>query len=204
MKQVAKASGGTVNDVVLATITRGFRDLLLSRGESVETAEVRTIVPVSVRSSGDHNDYNNKVSGMVATLPVEIADPRERLAAISAQTQGLKDSKEAVAGEVLTRLSGFASPMLLALGARTAYKVSQRTIQTVTTNVPGPQLPLYVCGRLMLEAFPYVPLGSTVRVTVGIFSYNGTVRYGVTGDWESVPDIRVLCGGIEAGIAELR
>ena len=204
VKQVAKASGGTVNDVVLATITRGFRDLLLSRGESVETAEVRTFVPVSVRSSGEHNEYNNKVSGMVATLPVEIYYPRYIIPAISAKTNGLKYSKESVAGEVLARLSGFASPMLLALGARTAYKVSQRTIQTVTTNVPGPQLPLYVCGRLMLEAFPYVPLGSTVRVTVGIFSYNGTVRYGVTGDWESVPDIRVLCGGIEAGIAELR
>ena len=98
---------------------------------------------------------------MFAELPVGIEDPLERLASIRAQMEGLKESKQAVAGEVLTSLSGFAPPMLLALGDRVATRVPQRNVNTVTTNVPGPQCPLYAAGRRMLEAFPYVPLGGS-------------------------------------------
>jgi diacylglycerol O-acyltransferase len=116
---------------------------------------------------------------------------------------GLKDSQEALAGEALTSLSGFAPPMLLALGGRIATKGSQRNINTVTTNVPGPQVPLYVLGRRMLQAYPFVPLGAQMRVTVAIFSYDGQVNYGVTGDYDAAPDVDVLCRGIEKGLADL-
>jgi diacylglycerol O-acyltransferase / wax synthase len=203
VKTVRKALGGTVNDVVLTVLTRGFRDLLLARGEDVEGRFVRTLVPVSVRAASERGTYNNRVSAMIAALPVGIDDPQERLAAIRAQMDGLKESKQAVAGEVLTSLSGFAPSMLLALGTRVAMRVPQRNVNTVTTNVPGPQLPLYARGRQMLEAFPFVPLASSVRVGVAIFSYNGMLNYGVTGDYDSAPDIGVLCGGIEAGMTEL-
>jgi diacylglycerol O-acyltransferase len=116
---------------------------------------------------------------------------------------GLKESKQAVAGERLTRLSGFAPPMLLALGTRVSARVPQRNINTVTTNVPGPQTPLYAAGRQMLRAFPYVPLAGSVRVGVAIFSYLGEINFGVTGDYDTAPDIEVLCRGIESGITEL-
>jgi hypothetical protein len=135
--------------------------------------------------------------------PVGIDEPAERLDSIREQMQHLKDSGEAVAGEVLTSLSGFAPPMLLALGERVAAHVPQRNVNTVTTNVPGPQYPLYAAGRRMLESFPYVPLGGNVRVGVAIFSYDGNVSFGVTGDWDTAPDLDVLCEGIEAGLAEL-
>ena len=109
-----------------------------------------------------------------------------------------------MAGEVLTSLSGFAPPMLLALGERAAAHAGpQRNVNTVTTNVPGPQYALYAVGRRMLEAFPYVPLGGNVRVGVAIFSYDGGLNFGVTGDYDTAPDIDVLCGGIEDGLAEL-
>jgi diacylglycerol O-acyltransferase len=208
VKRVRKGLGGTFNDVVLTAITNGFRELLLSRGESVERP-VRTLVPVSVRprdasgkAIGD-GTLANKVSAMIAELPVSLTDPVERLHAIGAQMAGLKESKQAVAGEALTSLTGFAPPMLLALATRLATKAGQRNVNTVTTNVPGPQSPLYVVGRRMIKAYPYVPLAGQIRIGIAIFSYNGQVNFGVTGDYDSAPDIDVLCAGIEEGIAEL-
>ena len=208
VKRVRKVLGGTFNDVVLAAITRGFRDLMQSRGESVDRV-VRTLVPVSVRVRADSGmavgdgTYANKVSAMFAELPVGIEGPEERLHAISSQMEGLKESKEAMAGEALTSLSGFAPPMLLALGTRLATRVAQRNVNTVTTNVPGPQFPLYVLGRRMLEAYPYVPLAGQVRIGVAIFSYDGRVTFGVTGDRDTTADLDVLCRGIERGMDEL-
>ena len=203
IKVVRSVLSGTVNDVVLTAITRGFRDLLLSRGEPVEDREVTTLVPVSVRTPGERGTYNNRVSAMFAGLPVGIEDPVERLMSIRRQMDGLKESKQAVAGEVLTSLSGFAPPMLLAVGARVASRASQRNVNTVTTNVPGPQFPLYAVGRQMLEAFPFVPLGGQIRIGIAIFSYNGMLNFGVTGDYDAAPDLSVLCRGIEDGIGEL-
>ena len=115
----------------------------------------------------------------------------------------LKESKQAVAAEALTSLSGFAPSLLLSLGTRVAMRIPQRNINTVTTNVPGPQWRLFACGRPMVEAFPFVPLASNVRVGVAIFSYNGMLNYGVTGDYDTAPDIDVLCAGVEAGMTEL-
>ena len=203
VKTVRSALGGTVNDVVLTVLTRGFRDLLLSRGEGVTDRVVRTLVPVSVRTPGERGTYNNRVSAMIAELPVGIDDPAERLASIRTQMDGLKESKQAVAGEVLTSLTGFAPSLLLSLGTRVAMRIPQRNINTVTTNVPGPQWQLYACGCPMLEAFPFVPLASSVRIGVAIFSYNGLLNYGITGDFDTAPDIAVLGGGIEAGMTEL-
>jgi WS/DGAT/MGAT family acyltransferase len=209
VKQVRKALGGTVNDVVLAAITRGFRDLLVGRGEAVEGRVVRSLVPVSVRSRGGSGPasgdgtFNNQVSAMIAELPVGIVDPLLRLEAIRSQMANLKESRQAVAGEALTSLSGFAPPVLLAVGTRLASRVAQRNVNTVTTNVPGPQIPLYALGRKMLRAFPYVPLASQVRIGVAIFSYNGEINFGVTGDYDSAPDIDVLCRGIEDGMLEM-
>jgi WS/DGAT/MGAT family acyltransferase len=208
IKEVRKEHGGTFNDVVLACITNGFRELLLSRGEDVERV-VRTLVPVSVRprdttgkAVGD-GTFENKVSAMFAELPVEIEDPSVRLAAITDQMKDLKESKQAMAGEALTSMSGFAPPMLLALGMRLATRAGQRNVNTVTTNVPGPQFPLYAAGRRMLRAFPYVPLGGQIRLGIAIFSYDGEVNFGITGDYDTTADIDVLAHGIEDGMAQL-
>ena len=202
VKRVRDAFGGTVNDVVLTVIAGGFRALLAGRDESTQR-DVRTLVPVSVRSDGERGEYNNRVSAIFADLPVGIEDPLERLAAMSAQMEHLKLSGEAVAGDVLVGLSGFAPAMLLALGLRAATRMPQRSVNTVTTNVPGPQRPLYAGGRRMIECFPYVPLGGHVRVGVAIFSYHGGLRFGVTGDYDRARDIQVLCDGIEQSMREL-
>ena len=117
--------------------------------------------------------------------------------------QDLKQSGQAVAAERLTALSGFAPAMLLALAGRVGTRLPQTAVNTVTTNVPGPQKPLYLVGRRMLEAFPFVPLGGHVRVGIAIFSYDGGINFGVTGDRDTADDIDVLCRGIEDGVAEL-
>ena len=208
IKRVRRAFGGTFNDVVLASITNGFRELLLSRDEDVERV-VRTLVPVSVRprdasgkAIGD-GTFENRVSAMFAELPVDIEDPVLRLELISEQMKGLKESRQAVAGEALTSMSGFAPPMLLAVGMRLATRAAQRNVNTVTTNVPGPQFPLYAAGRRMLRAFPYVPLAGQVRLGVAIFSYDGEVNFGITGDYDTTEDIDVLAGGIEDGMTQM-
>jgi len=203
VKKIRATHGGTVNDVVLAVITRGFRDLLKARKERVEGRVVRSMVPVSVRRPDERGTYNNRVSTMFADLPVGIADPVKRLEAIRAQMDQLKESKQAVAAEALTSLSGFAPPLLLALGMRLFSRLPQHMVQTVTTNVPGPQQPLYACGRRMIAAYPYVPLAASVRIGVAIFSYHGQLSFGVTGDYDSCADLDVLCRGIESGVEEL-
>jgi WS/DGAT/MGAT family acyltransferase len=204
VKQIRSAFGGTVNDVVLAVITKGFRDLLLARGVEVESEVVRTLVPVSVRHEDERGTYNNRVSAMFAELPVGIADPLKRLESIREQMEDLKEKKQAVAADTLSSLYGFAPPLLLALGGRIFARTNQRNVQTVTTNVPGPQRPMYAAGRRMLHAMPYVPLAGSVRIGIAIFSYTGELSFGVTGDYDTAPDIDVLCRGIGEGIEELR
>ena len=203
VKEIRASLGGTVNDVVLCAITKGFRDLLRRRGEPVRGKVVRTLVPVSVRRDSEKGLYNNRVSGLFPGLPVGIDSPVARLKAIKKQMDGFKRSGQAVAGDVLTQLSGFAPPMLLAVSLRLAIQAQQRLVQTVTTNVPGPQFPLYAAGRQMLYSYPYVPIAGSVRIGIAIFSYLGGLNFGVTGDYDSVRDIDVLTRGIESGIAEL-
>jgi diacylglycerol O-acyltransferase len=203
VKTVRQGLGGTVNDVVLAAITAGFRSLLLHRDEDVSHRVVRTLVPVSVRADSERGVYNNRVSGIFPGLPVSIADPAERLNAIAAQLSMLKASKQAVAGDTLVKLAGFAPPMLLSLGARLAGRTPQRALQTATTNVPGPQYPLYVVGRRMVYSYPYVPIMGSIRITIAIFSYCGRLFFGITGDYDTVADIDVLRDGIEEGMREL-
>ena len=206
VKQIRAAHGGTVNDVVLAAITSGFRDLLLARGEQLDGVVVRSLVPVSLRSNGDHS-LNNQVSALIAELPVSIDDPIDRLHAVQAQMVALKASHQADASKLLFDLADYAPPPLLSVGLRTAVTVMrrlpQRSVNTVTTNVPGPQVPLYACGREMLEYLPFVPLAQGVRTGVAILSYNRRIAFGVTGDWDTVPDLHLLADGIATGMRDL-
>ena len=204
VKAVRAELGGTVNDVVLTLITNGFRELLRSRGEEVAAdAVVRTMVPVSVRRKGERGVYNNRVSAVFASLPVGLPDAAERLRAIRAEMDGVKESKQAVAGDVLSSLSGYAPPLLLALGSRLVTLSPRLNMHTATTNVPGPQEPVQTLGRRMLESYPFVPVVGSIRIVVAIFSYDGGLYFGVTGDYDGAPDIDVLTRGIARGMDEL-
>lgn len=206
LKRIKQGLGGTINDVVLTAVAHGFRELLLSRREPVDGRSIRSMVPVSVRRPGEHT-YNNRVSAMFADLPLGNDDPRVTLKLVSEELAGLKSSGQSVAAQVLTELGGFAPAMILSVGTRAATRVvghmDRTVIDTVTTNIPGPQQPLYLLGSELLHAMPFVPLASPLRIATAIFSYNGELTFGVTADWETVPDLDDFTAGIEAALLEL-
>ena len=203
VKTIKRKLGGTVNDVVLAAISSGFRALLISRGERPERHMVPSLIPVSLRLPGEESSYANRVSVVLADLPVELAEPVDRLATIRREMSELKAVREASAAEALTTLGRFTPFPLASLVVRLAYWLPQREIVTVTTNVPGPQQPLYGMGRRLVEIIPYVPIATRLRTGVSIFSYCGQLTFGITGDYATTADIGVLARGIKRGIEEL-
>ena len=207
VKRIGKAHGATVNDVVLAVVSGGYRDLLLERGEDPAATVVRTLVPVSVRGSDAAGVVDNRVSALLLELPVDIVDPLERLDAVQARMGELKGSHMAEAGEAVTAAGNLAPPLVVGsvsrMGMRIQQYVTQRSIATVTTNVPGPQFPLYCLGREMLEYLPFVPILFGVRVGTAILSYNGTLAFGITGDWDTAGDVGVIARGIGDAVDEL-
>jgi WS/DGAT/MGAT family acyltransferase len=192
-----------VNDVVLAAISSGFRTLLLSRGEQPGPHMIPSLVPVSVRAPGEESIYENRVSVIVTNLPVHLSDPVAQLETVRGELGELKESKEAAVGEALVSLGRFTPYPLASLAVRLAYRLPQHEIVTVTTNVPGPRQQLYGMGRKLLEIIPYVPIATTLRTGISIFSYCDQVTFGITGDYATTPDIEVLARGIEDGIAAL-
>ncbi len=203
IKTIKREFGGTVNDVLLAAISSGFRALLLDRGEQPEPHEVPSLVPVSVRAPGDHGGFGNEVSATITDLPVHIADAVERLAAVRATQDSLKASHEAMIGQGLVTLGRYSAYPLMSWLVRKGFALPQHEIVTVTTNVPGPREPLYWMGRRLEEIIPYVPIASTVRTGISIFSYDGELTFGITADYDANPDLEVLARGIEHGVAEL-
>jgi diacylglycerol O-acyltransferase / wax synthase len=203
-KAVRTAMGGTVNDVVLTAITRGFRDLLKGRGALSENVVVRSMVPVSVRQPGERGTLDNRVSAVFVDLPVGEADPAARLARIRQQMDDYKKTMQAVDARSIISMGDFVAPTLLSLGIRAAMQMGQFWAQAVTTNVPGPRVPLYVLGRRMVSAHAYVPIGGGTRISIGIFSYLNTMTFGINADFDGFPDVDVLAGGIRNGIDELK
>jgi WS/DGAT/MGAT family acyltransferase len=200
IKEIRKALGGTVNDVVITAIAGGVRDLLLERGLDPTDVPVRTMVPVSMRGADEHGDLNNRVAACFADLPINEPDPVERLAAVTEQMQHIKGSGQAVAAGSLVGAADYAPAPMVALSGRVLSWAPQSAVQMVTTNVPGPQMPLYLAGRRMLHAYPYVPVGARITTSIGIFSYDGEVAFGINADGDAVPDAEVLARGIDAAL----
>jgi WS/DGAT/MGAT family acyltransferase len=203
-RRIRAAHGGTVNDVVLATVAGGLRTWLLTRGEPVRAATtVRALVPVSVRRDEERGALGNRISSYLVDLPVGEPDPVVRLQRVSYAMQAHKDSGQAVAAQTLVGLAGFAPPTLHALGARVASELSRRVFNLIVTNVPGPQVPLYAGGARLLAAYPVVPLAHGQAVAVGVTSYDGGLYYGVNADRDGMPDVDVLAQCLVDALGEL-
>jgi len=208
VRAIRAAFAGTINDVVLAAVSGGYRELLLSRGEDADRAIVRSLVPVSTRHDDGHGISGNRASALLYDLPVQVADPVERLEVVHEQMTELKASHMAEAGEAVTAIGNLAPPMVVGplsrMVVRAIHRLPQRSVNTVTTNVPGPQFPLYCLGREMLEYRPFVPISHGVRVSTAVLSYNGRLFFGITGDYATAPDVHVLALAASAGIEQLR
>ncbi len=203
-KAVRTAFGGTVNDVVLTAITGGFRELLKGRGElSSEKLVVRSMVPVSVRRADQRGSLNNQVSAVFVDLPVGLSDPLDRLSSVRAQMDEYKRAMQAVDANSIISMGNFIAPTLLSMGVRATLQAGQMWCQAVTTNVPGPRVPLYVLGKRMRSATAYVPIAGGIRCSIGIFSYLNSMTFGINADFDGYPDVDVLSGGIRRGIEQL-
>lgn len=204
IKRIKNAYSATVNDVILTAVAGGFRELLSERGVDTRPLQIQTMIPVSMRMPGEASG-GNEVSAMFATLPVGISDPVERLLSMNRQMNRIKKSGTPLTVDSIIGLADFVPPMLFAAAGRLAGQVNVKAFDTVTTNVPGPQIPLYLLGRQLQALVPFVPLAPGVRLSTAIVSYNGTINFGVTADYDTVRDLPVFLEGVQRtldGLAE--
>ena len=158
--------------------------------------QIQSMIPVSMRAPGAASG-GNEVSAMFAQLPVGIDDPVERLHAMTRQMDRLKKSGTPLTVDSIIGLADFVPPALFAAAGRVAGQINQRAFDTVTTNVPGPQAPLYLLGRQLQLLIPFVPLAPGVRLSTAIASYNGRINFGVSADYDTVRDLPEFLAGIE-------
>jgi diacylglycerol O-acyltransferase / wax synthase len=204
-KHIKNALGGTVNDVTLAVVAGALRRWLLEREVAVDGLELKALVPVSIRTENEHGELGNKLTAMRGPLPVGIADPVERLRAVSAAMDALKVSKQPLGAEAIWGLNDwfrdFAPPVLLAPTA--AINFSTRLFNLLVTNFPGPQVPFYVLGRELTAVYPIGFLAKNHALAIAILSYNGGVGFGLLADPDAVPDAERIVGHLDAAVAEL-
>jgi diacylglycerol O-acyltransferase len=200
-REIKNALGGTVNDVVLTVVSGALARWLRSRGIRTEGLEMRALVPVSVRGQAERNTLGNRLTVMRGPLPVYIKDPVARLRFVRQAMDGLKESKQAVGAATLVAVNNLAPPTILAQASRLNF--STRLFNLIVTNIPGPQVPLYVLGRPLRDLFPIAFLPENHALAIAIMSYNGGVDYGLLGDYDALPDIGLIAEGIEASLQEL-
>jgi diacylglycerol O-acyltransferase len=201
LKRIKNALGGTVNDVVLTIVSGALRRWLHSRGVRTEGLELRGLVPVSIRGEDERGQLGNRIAAMRGPLPVYIADPVARLRFVKQAMDGLKESKQALGAEVIASVNNFAPPTILAQASRINF--STRLFNVIVTNVPGPQLPLYVMGRELQDLFPIAFLPENHALAIAIMSYNGKMNFGLLADYDALPDLDVILEGLVESRDEL-
>jgi diacylglycerol O-acyltransferase len=200
-KRIKDALGGTVNDVVLAVVSGGLRKWLQARGIKTEGLELRALVPVSIRAQDERGELGNRIAAMRGPLPVYVEDPATRLQVVREAMGELKQSKQALGAEVIARFNDFAPPTLLAQASRINF--STRLFNLIVTNVPGPQMPLYVLGRELEDVFPVAFLPENHALAIAIMSYHGGINWGLLVDYDSMEDVGYIARSIEDALEEL-
>jgi diacylglycerol O-acyltransferase len=201
VKAIKNRLGGTLNDVVLTTVTGAMQRFLEDRRVNVEGLDFRVMAPVSVRAREERGTLGNRVSAWLVDLPLAERDPRRRLELIRDGTTQLKESKQALGAEVLTQVMSWTPSTLLSLGSRMVMR--RLPFNLVVTNVPGPQVPLYLLGARMLDNFGQVPLTDYLGLGIVLFSYAGKLCWGFTADWDLLPDLHEIVKATEAAFEEL-
>jgi diacylglycerol O-acyltransferase len=193
-RKVREVHGGSVNDVVLATIAGGLRAWLMSRTESMGgLRQIRAVVPVSVIDEElEATSLGTQIAAHFVDLPIGEPSAVVRLHQVSYSFQAHKETGRAVAANRLAGIAGFAPATFHAIGARVAARELRRGYQLSVTNVPGPQSPLYAAGARMVATYPVHPLMPGHPLTIAVTSYEGGVYYGVTADRDLLPDVDLL------------
>jgi WS/DGAT/MGAT family acyltransferase len=199
MKALRKALSCTINDVVLAVVAGAFREYLLRRQVRPDELDFKIQAPVSVRREDEKDQLGNRVSGWMVRLPLEEKDPLQRLERIRETTREIKGSNQALGVDLMFSIMDVMPTGLLSLGAQAASGV----MNSIVTNVPGPQFPLYLLGAEMTEMFPQVPLLAGVGLGIALISYNGRVCWGFNADPELVPDLGAFVALIGQSLQQL-
>jgi diacylglycerol O-acyltransferase / wax synthase len=200
-KAIKDSLGGTLNDVVLATVTLALGRYLRDHGHDTEGLVLKAMVPVSVRPKSDRGALGNQVAAMWAPLPVGVENAAECLHRIAKSMEDLKNSGQAVGAQVLTNLAGFAPPTILSQAAR--LQPRQPFFNLVVTNVPGPQFPLYLLGRRLQVLYPVVPLAQRQALGIAVMSYDGHLGFGLLGDYDALPGLEEIEKDLELAVAGL-
>ncbi|HEU5268249.1 MAG TPA: wax ester/triacylglycerol synthase family O-acyltransferase [Jatrophihabitans sp.] len=207
LKRISKSIGGTVKDVLMTAAAHAFTELLRSRGEPVDERVLRAMVPVSLRAGGSGGPDNavaggNEVGAMLVQLPLGDSSPAARLQRIREQTAAFKALKDVMPANQIAPGPGLTSPLMVILGTRMAA-LAPAAANTVVTNVPGPQQPLYFDGRRLRRLGACIALWAPLRIAVSIMSYDGTAYVGVVTDRSSIPEVAPVLAAFTAGIEEL-
>ena len=201
LRAIKRSLGGTINDVVVTAVAIGVHKLLIARDEPTKGRSLRVMVPVSVRSKAESGDVGNRVAPAFVEIPVGHMTPRSRLAKVRAATEQLKSSSMAVSADAIIGLGAYAPPALHAMAARLISR--GRWFNLVVSNIPAPQMPLYLAGARLEANHPAMPLGEHGGLSVACTSLGGTMAFGLTADWDAVRDIEVLARGIEEAVDDL-
>ena len=202
IREIRTTLGGTVNDVVLAIITGALRGYLETRGYDVSGEEPRVAVPVNIRMEDEEGALGNRISFMLTPLPIGEADPAKRLEAVRGRLDTLKAENQAGAMESFTRLASYAPASWHAFAG--SLPPSNTMVNMICTNVPGPMIPLYSIGHLLLAHYPLVPLSMDMGIGIGVTTYNQKLFFGVMANPQAVPDIERLGQFIDESYLALR
>jgi WS/DGAT/MGAT family acyltransferase len=200
-KAVKKATGATVNDVVLAAVAGGLGRFLVDRGTDVAGLQLRACVPVSVRTEDKSGAAGNEITIMTAPLPVGVTDPLRRLRLVHASMQHLKESRQAEGAKVLTAVENALPPAVLARASRLGF--SSRMYNLLVTNVPGPAAADLPDGPPAAGAGAAGVPRPEHHLAIAIISYDGAVTYGLLADADALPDLPELAAHLEDSLAEL-
>lgn len=200
VKAVKNELGGTVNDVVLASVVGAMRRYLAGRGLA-RPLDFRVLIPVNIRSQDERGALGNRVAQMVAPLPLGEDQPRRIHQRVVQTTQAIKHSHQVEATEMIEEFSDWTATGVLTQLVRFAAR--RRPYNLVVTNVPGPPLPLYLLGARLLHSYPMVPLFSNQALGIALFSYADGLYWGINADWDALPDVHDFVEAIERGFEDL-
>ena len=207
VKAVKNALGATVNDVVMAVCAGGLRTWLLKH-DALPDAPLVAMVPVSIRTGRETEKWTNRVSGLLAVLPTDEADPIGRVARVHDAMMSSKDLFNAIPAEALTDFAEFSPPAVFARATRMAarLRLGERLnppANLVISNVPGPRFPLYAAGARLLHYYPVSTIVDGQGLNITVQSYMDTLDFGLVSCRELVPDLDNLADYILDDLAGL-
>ncbi len=202
VKAVKNRFGGKVNDVVLATVAGAIRRYLQLHHTPVGGLDFRVVVPINTRPTSALGALGNRVVPTLARLPLDVRDSRERLRIIAETTRALKASKEIRAVELFEDISNWidAAPVAELVRRVTRWWAGN----LIVTDVPGPQVPLYLLGARLLEGYPFVPMMANQALGIALLSYGGGLYWGFNADWDAISDLHDLVELFTAEFAALK